>query len=167
MTYFIVFQNKTFEQESKGGFLWAPRSNKEGRRFFHWDNMKEIKKGDLIFHSYRGKIAAISIAKTNCKEEDKPDALQNQIIWEKEGYYAETEYILLDKTILTSQHLDKINELQPKGYSPFNNRGGNTGYLFVSNEELSKYLLDEIIKVQTDRNIIDKLEEIKQKYSLQ
>lgn len=165
MNYFFVFQNKTFEQESRGGYLWAPCFNKQGRSFFHWENMKHIKEGDLIFHSYKARIAAISIAKSNCSLKEKPLGLDNENLWERKGYYVETNYIILNKTISTLEHLEQIYKLQPKVYGPFNQRGGNTGYLFNSNKELSQYLLNEILKVQTDRNVIDNLQKIRWIYA--
>ncbi len=63
MNYFFVFQNKSYLKEKAGGYLWAPKRNKKGR-VSHWERMTEVKKGDLIIHSYLKKIVAVSIAHT-------------------------------------------------------------------------------------------------------
>lgn len=55
MNYFLVFQNKSYEEERNGGYLWAPQKNKNGQTFHHWTDMKLIKKGDIIFNSFNGK----------------------------------------------------------------------------------------------------------------
>ncbi len=44
MNYYFVFQNKSFEHEHKGGYLWAPKSTESGRRVPHWESMKDVKK---------------------------------------------------------------------------------------------------------------------------
>lgn len=167
MNYFFVFQNKTFEQERIGGYLWAPKINKQGTRVSHWVNMKNIKSGDLIFHSYNKKIAAISIAKSNCEDSHQPVELQEEKLWENDGYKVYTEYIILEKSIITSDHKDKILELQPSLNKPFNSLGrGNTGYLFNSSKNLSKYLLKEIRKVQTDSEVVSFIDKILEECSL-
>ena len=52
MNYFFVFQNKTFDEEYRGGYLWAPQHGNSGRKVSHWEKMKEVRRGDIIIHSY-------------------------------------------------------------------------------------------------------------------
>lgn len=153
MNYYFVFQNKSFEHEHKGGYLWAPKSTENGKRVSHWESMKGVKKGDLILHSVNKKLVAVSIAKGDCIDAQQPDEIKRERLWQDDGYMVYTEYFDLKDTIITSTHKDKILELQPKVNAPFNRLGrGNTGYLFNSNKELSKYLIEEILKVQRDAN---------------
>jgi hypothetical protein len=65
---FFVFQGKTFAQESKGGYIWAPLTSASGRSFQHWDKLLEVKPGDIIFHGCNAKLVAVSIAKGECYE---------------------------------------------------------------------------------------------------
>jgi len=45
---FYVFQGNTFDQESRGGYIWAPIVNKKGNTFHHWDRLLDVLPGDII-----------------------------------------------------------------------------------------------------------------------
>lgn len=145
--YFFVFQNESFDEEYKGGYLWAPQYGNSGRRVSHWEQMKNVRKGDLIIHSYIKKIVAVSIAKTDVYEADRPSELPNQ--WETEGWKVDTEYYLINNPIVTSDHMDVLMKLQPAIDAPFNRIGrGNTGYLFKASKEMAEYILKESVSIQ-------------------
>lgn len=60
--YWWVNQNKTFRQEVGGGYLWAPKTTKNNRHIPAYDNMREVRPGDIIFSFYRATIAAVGVA---------------------------------------------------------------------------------------------------------
>lgn len=145
--YFFVFQNKSFEEEYKGGYLWAPQHGDNDRRVSHWEKMKEVRKGDLIIHSYLKKIVAISIAKTDVYEANRPAELLDQ--WDNSGWKVDSEYFKISNPIVTSEHMDKLMELQPDKDSPFNRNGsGNPGYLFAANREMAEYIINKTVSIQ-------------------
>lgn len=146
--YFFVFQNKSFDAEQRSGFLWAPKSH-NGRTFSHWKLMQEVREGDVIFHSVKKNIVAISIAVSNCYSSEQPNDLKQERLWEDDGRRVDSKYTMIRYPIVTSDYLDTILELQPSQYAPFNVRGGNTGYLFASNYALSKFLFDKLIVKNT------------------
>lgn len=165
MNYYFVFQNKSFEHERKGGYLWAPKTTESGKRVSHWESMKGVKKGDLILHSVHKKLVAISIVKADCVEAQQPDELKKERLWQDAGYMVYTQYFDLKDSIITSDYKDMILKLQPKVNAPFNRLGkGNTGYLFNCTKELSSYLIEEILKVQRDTNTIQRLKGLKERY---
>lgn len=165
MNYYFVFQNKSFQHELKGGYLWAPKTTETGKKVSHWESMEGVKKGDLILHSVHKKLVAISIVKTDCIEAQQPEELKRERLWQDSGYMVYTQYLDLKDSIITSDHQDMILELQPEVNAPFNRLGrGNTGYLFYSNKELSCYLIEQILKVQKDTNIIEILKNILKRY---
>lgn len=149
MRYFWVNQNKTYNIESKFGFLWAPIFNKRNRREFHWENMLNVMKGNIIIHYSNGKIRDISIAKCACYDCNLPDEMHDfSNDWGKEGRRVDSEYHALNRPmcIKGSAYTDDILKLSRKlSHSPFNSNGKvNQGYLFQLNEELAKYLLEKI-----------------------
>ena len=79
--YFFVFQNKSFDAESRGGYLWAPKSNQDGRKVSHWLMMEEVRKGDIIIHSVNKNIRAISIATSDCYSANQPEELKREQMW--------------------------------------------------------------------------------------
>jgi predicted HNH restriction endonuclease len=148
--YFFVFQNKSFEEEYKGGYLWAPQRGDKGRRVSHWEKMKEVKMGDLIIHSYKTEIVAISIAKTDVYEANRPAELPDH--WNNKGWKVDSDYFIISKPIVISEHsehMEKLMELQPDKDSPFNRNGrGNTGYLFAANREMAEYIINKTVSIQ-------------------
>lgn len=75
MNYFLVFQNKSYHEERSGGYMWAPQKNSSGQTFHHWTDMKNIKKGDIIFNSFNGQMVSVLVAKEDCKEQQRPAGL--------------------------------------------------------------------------------------------
>ncbi|MED4052295.1 HNH endonuclease [Priestia megaterium] len=145
MNYFLVFQNKSYEEERNGGYLWAPQKNKNGQTFHHWTDMKLIKKGDIIFNSFNGKLVSILTAQANCQEHERPTGLEQLDLWEKDGWLVDVEYNDLEKPITYKNHMEDILKLQENKYAPFNKSGrGNTGYLFRVSKELANFFFEVI-----------------------
>lgn len=152
MNYFFVFQNKTYDLERRGGYLWAPLHSKNGRRVSHHERMKEIKHGDIIIHSYRQAIKAVSIAKTDAYEATRPKELPPR--WCETGWRVDSEYIVFEKTIHFSEYKNELIKLQPEKGGPLKKTGdgignGVEGYLFEANKEMFEFLLDKIADVQS------------------
>ena len=142
MNYFFVFQNKSYDEEYRGGYLWAPQYGNSGRRVSHWEKMKSVKRGDVIIHSYKKRIMAISIAKRDVYAANRPTELSNE--WQQEGWRVDSEYIPFSEQIVTSDIMDKLLEMQPEVDAPFNKLGrGNTGYLFEANKAMYDYIIEQ------------------------
>ncbi|AYV67627.1 HNH endonuclease [Niallia circulans] len=145
MSNFIVMQGHTYQEEKDLGIIWSPQKDKGQKVPHSWKRMKEVKKGDRVFHYVKGNIVAISIASDNCKEESKPQSLNGLSKWSNEGYLVNLEYHQLDEPINIRQRFNEIKPLLPVKYSPFQEDGnGNQGYLYPCNEELAIKLLEMI-----------------------
>lgn len=145
MNYFFVFQNKSYKEERKGGFLWAPQKNQNGQRVSHWSEMENVKKGDIIFNSYDTEMLSVIVAKEDSMVHEKPEDLDNIELWEKEGWIVFGDYFDLNVPIHYRNHMDNILGLQGEKYAPFNKIGrGNTGYLFRVTPQLAEYLFSLI-----------------------
>ena len=152
MNYFIVFQNKTYIEEMKGGYLWAPQRNKRGHEIFHWTNMIKVKDGDIIFSMYKRNLVSVNIAKDKAIDATRPADLDKVNLWEEDGWLLKAEYKVLDNPVSISDNIDEILKLCPSKYSPFTVKGsGNQGYLFEIGKEFGEYLL----KLANDINNID------------
>lgn len=150
MSYFIVFQNKTFHDEMRGGYLWAPQRNRDGHTRTHWTNMTKVKKGDIIFSSYQRKIVSVNIAKGQCYDKNIPVALDEVKLWEREGWQVDAAYHLLKHPLYVDDHIDFIMKNCRGSHDPYNSVGkGNQGYLYEINLPLGNYLLDEAKKTNS------------------
>ena len=153
MNYFFVFQNKTFHQEHQGGYLWAPQYGNSGRTASHWSKMKEVKRGDVIIHSYKKQIIAISVAKKDVYVAKKPVELSND--WQTDGWRVDTQYIVFPNPIITSNYMEELLELQPQTSAPFNRLGrGNTGYLFEATREMYEFIIAQTATYPQNENAL-------------
>lgn len=159
MNYFFVFQNKSFNEERKGGYLWAPQRNKSGMTFHHWTEMTNVRKGDIVFNSFNSKMVSVIVAKEDYKTHEKPVELDQLENWEKDGWIVNAEYYDLEQPFVYKEYIEEIFKLQGDIYAPFNVlRRGNTGYLFRVTEELANYLFTKIRdKNEKVNELLDKL----------
>lgn len=76
MQFFWVNLGATHKEAKDGNFLWAPLSSrsKTGKEQFrqHWDNVKAVKSGDLIFCYHDNYIRGVAIAQTDAYVADRP-----------------------------------------------------------------------------------------------
>ena len=147
MNYFWVNQGKTYNDESNGGYLWAPETytKKDGtlETPHHWKSMELLEIGDVIlnYNKKEGGIIGYCIAKSSYYEANKPefeiDDPDEQ--WDDEGYKVDAEYVRFNKPIQLSLIYNEIQSFLPKKYSPIANKDRvNQVY---SNSELSKSLV--------------------------
>ena len=68
MAYWWVSQNKTYQHEREGQYLWAPKLDKGGKPQHHWTSITEVKPGDVIFSAVQKQIVAVSLAKNNARD---------------------------------------------------------------------------------------------------
>ena len=92
MNYWWVNQNQTYKYEVAGGFLWSPKTNKNGGKNQFYDNMTLVKPGDLIFSFCDTQIKAVGVALDAAQTADKPEFGAAGENWEKEGWLVPVEF---------------------------------------------------------------------------
>lgn len=145
--YFYVYQNKTFDAEFHGGFLWSPQFANGGRPHPGYECMKEVRKGDIIFHSVQSAIVAISRAKTDCYSSPAPSSDFNE--WNKNGWRVDLQYFLLPTPwIVRESDKRAMYRIQPVNGPFLSNGSGKQQYLCNVNVPVFEYLIDKILKAQ-------------------
>lgn len=139
---FFVFQGNTFDKECKGGYIWAPVSDRAGNKPHHWERLLDVRQGDIILHGCDGYIKAVSMAKTACYDCNQPVELAVEELWDREGRKVDCDYTVIKNPIKTLEFKDDIIRLCQVKYAPFDKDGnGNMGYLFDINRELAKIFI--------------------------
>lgn len=142
MNYWFVNQNKTKQEESNAGIIWAPQKNQDGRTFYHWENVKYIKKDDVVVHYSKNEVYAVSIAEKDAYNSDNPIKSNNP--WERLGYEAKLSYIMLKTPIEKRKFASDLYKLN-LSYGPINsNYELNMGYLFKINEVALNIILKHL-----------------------
>lgn len=134
---YYVFQGKSYEHERRYGYMWAPANS----GIHHWERMKNLRPGDIVFHGAFGAIMAISevvkVPYYDIFPFNPPEGI---------GHKVDTCYYPFSKPIITKLYKDEIKKYSGF-YTPFNKNGtGNQGYLFDLDIHLAKYFLDIIIR---------------------
>ena len=151
MAFYWVFQNTTYEEESLGSYLWAPKKNKKNQSFFHWQNMKYLQEGDIVFSSVNKSIVAVSTVLSKCYDQSKP-LIDKDGEWESDGYKVDLNFHELESLLTFDSFPKDVLEMFNVEYGPINRKGtGNQGYLYHISDEAGSNLISLI----ENRNTID------------
>jgi len=135
--YWWVSHNKTHKKEIDGGYLWSPKVKANGIRNQCWDNMKEVRPGDVVLSFYKQHISAVGVATAAAITAPKPDFGKAGEDWAQEGWLVEVDFKKLPVPFSPKINYDKIRGLLPLKYSPLTAKGtGQQNYLFEISEVL-------------------------------
>jgi len=156
--YWWVNQNKTYKYEVPGGFLWSPFKNANGARNPFYDNMNNIRPGDIIFAYAQKQLKAIGVAQKVAYPAPKPASFENSPNnWSYIGWFVEVEFSQLQAPIVPKDHLDKIGLYLTEKSAPLDTEGnGKERYLVELEVRLAQTLL-KIIDAPVDL-MIEELE---------
>lgn len=155
MSVFYVYQGETFAEELKKGFVWSPKLNKDGKGNKGFSTMTKIKEGDFIIHHYDGKIKAISIAKNDCYDANKPSYKKARgKEWSNDGYRVDTDYTVLDKPVKLADHKAWLIKNYSEDSAFTKNGTGKQQYMSTITEQHALYLLEQAIKLQSNKKTI-------------
>ena len=130
--YWWVNQNQTFRHEREGGYLWSPKTNRNGARNPFYDFMRIVAPGDLVLSFVNRRIAALSVATSHCYEAPKPQefgrAGEN---WGQIGWRVDVVYRDLERPLTPAEHMAALRPLLPARYAPLqtDGRGKQSVYL--------------------------------------
>jgi putative restriction endonuclease len=141
MRYWWVSQNKSYNQEIGGSYLWSPKLQKDNKKNNSYENMTRVAPGDIVFSFKSSKIFAIGIIQSKSYACSKPTELPIGD-WGPDGWKVDVEYTELKKLIRPKDYIEILRPLLPSKYSPLKSNGdGNESYLF----ELPLALANQVI----------------------
>ena len=144
MSNFIVMQGRTYNEEKEAGMIWSYQIDQAGNRQHSWERMREVRKGDRVFHYVNGYMVAVSSVTADCIESENPIREPHNNL-NQMGYLVTLNYYELEVPLRIADHFDVIEPLLPIKYSAFQANGlGNQGYLYPCNDELTIQLLELI-----------------------
>jgi hypothetical protein len=162
--YWWVNQNKTWKQETEGGYMWSPKTNKAGRRSHYYDNMTRVKPGDIVYSYYNKDknraIHQLGIIKSVGFGYEKPTEIKRD--WNDNGWKVNVEYFALDKPINIINHIDTLRVFLPDKYKPFGYDGSGLEFYLTQvplrlaaeiNNFLDKTFLELIEKKSNQRGV--------------
>ena len=150
MGFWWVNHKQTFKQEIQGGYIWSPKTNKDGSRNQAYINLTLTKRDDQIFSYAGGYIRAVGRVTKECQNHLRPNEfgdLGEQ--WDRDGWLVRVDWKLLETPVSPTAHISQIAPLLPPKYSPIrkNGKGNQKLYLTEINEVLAELLL-KLIRVE-------------------
>ena len=156
MRYWWVNQNKTYTQESEGGYLWSPKTKNNGSRNHFYDTMTEVSKGDVIFSFSGTYIKAIAVADGLHRSMGKPNEFgASGATWQQaDGWYLPATYTPLINPIRPQDHMSRLQPVLPDKYSPIQVSGrGNQGVYLAAVPAPMAEVLIELLNGQVEAAI--------------
>lgn len=141
--YWWVSQNQTFNHEVGGGYMWAPKTARNGSIPQSYLNMTEVQPGDIIFSFAGQQIKAVGVALSGAIDSDKPQSFGKAgESWTNSGWRVDVMYTAATTPIFPREHMNVLTDLLPGRHSPLRPEGiGNQAYLFEIDGALATTLL--------------------------
>ncbi len=140
--FFYVFQNISYMKELSAECLFCPHSP-DNHTYPFWESIGDVRKGDVIFHEFKGSVVAISEAQSEARNANKPYDLDKP----EAGRVLNTLYVVLQNQVEPFSLKEELLPAQPEKLGPFDRNGkGKEGYLFNFNDECAKIIINGILK---------------------
>ena len=144
MATFWVNQGETYEQEVRGGYLWSPKVERGGNKSSAYDNMKQMKKGDIVF-SYSNKfLRAVGVVTAEAITSPQPVSYGDR--WDYDGWRVEVDFTVSETPFAPKPEWAAIKHLFPSSIKPLdkNGDGNQKVYLARISDELGVYLTTKL-----------------------
>lgn len=153
MGFWWVNHKQTFSQEIEGGYIWSPKTDKNGARNQAYINLTLARVNDTIFSYAGGGIRAVGRIAKEWQDHLRPNEFGDiGEQWDRNGWLVKVDWELLGTPISPTAHISEIAPLLPKKYSPIrkNGKGNQKCYLAEINEALADLLMRLIRAENTD-----------------
>lgn len=145
MGFWWVNHKQTFRQEIEGGYIWSPKTDKDGSRNQAYINLTLTKVNDTVFSYANGRISAVGRVIEVCQDRLRPSEFgETGEQWDRDGWFVKVDWTMLESPLSPRVHISKIAPLLPNKYSPIrtNGNGNQKIYLAEINEALANVLLN-------------------------
>lgn len=151
MAFWWVNHKQTYSAEVGGGYIWSPKTNRNGSKNQTYINLTLTRPGDVVISYAGGLIKAIGLVAAPCSEKSKPSEFGSAgDSWSDTGWEVRIDWEQLEKPIRPKDHLELIAPLLPSKNSPLraNGDGNQSCYLAGISNELGDLLLSLAPEVQ-------------------
>jgi putative restriction endonuclease len=129
IAYWWVNHKQTFEAEVGGGYLWSPKTKKDGKPNRFYDNMLKVRPGDLVFSYADTALKALGVVLTSAASRSRPEEFGRVgEQWSEDGWYVPVDFRVLRQQLRTIDYAADLRAVLPARYSPIQENGkGNQG----------------------------------------
>lgn len=145
MRFWWVNHKQTFRHEVGRGYIWCPKTRKNGSRNHFYETLREVQRGDLIFSFANAHLQAVGRAKLPCYSCPRPDEFGKiGQAWDQRGWRVDVGFQKFARPLRISAVASVLAPLLPSKYSPIqpDGRGNQVAYLAEIGQGLARVLLD-------------------------
>jgi putative restriction endonuclease len=145
MRFWWVNHKQTFRHEVDNGYIWCPKTKKNGARNHFYETLREVRQGDLVFSFAFAQLQAVGSAKLACYSCPKPDDFGKVgAAWNDLGWRVDVGFQKFRSPLRIKNVISKIVHLLPGQYSPIqdNGHGNQVAYLSEISRSLAAALID-------------------------
>lgn len=145
--FWWVNHKQTHRQEISGGYLWSPKTERNGARSQFYDNLRLAAPGDFIVSMAKGTVAYVGCVSDYALHAPKPTEFGNLgKHWLNEGWLLPMVWAQLPNPVIPRNCITKISPLLRDRYAPVqrsNGHGNQKAYLSEIDEDLFTVIADE------------------------
>lgn len=145
MRFWWVNHKQTFRHEVENGYVWCPKTKKNGVRNHFYETLREVRQGDLVFSFAFAQLQAVGPARGACYSCPKPDEFGKVgAAWNDLGWRVDVAFQKFRAPLRIKEVIGKIVHLLPGQYSPIqeNGHGNQVAYLSQISRPLAAALID-------------------------
>jgi hypothetical protein len=161
LKFWWVNHKQTHKEEIDGGYVWSPKTNRNGARNETYINLTRTSVNDTVFSYAHGNIMAVGRVMGPWREAVRPSEFGNVgEQWDSDGWLVPIEWVPLKSPFSPRAYLSEIVSLLPERYSPIQKDGhGNQGVYLA---EISERLGDKLLSIagRNKNDITPSLEEV-------
>lgn len=144
MAYWWVNQNKTWQHEIYGEYLWAPQTKNDGKKNPYYEFMTVLEPGDIVFSYIRPQLTYAGIVRAKAITDRKPDFGAPGNAWGDIGWSVEMHYVELPRRITPKDYLEEYRLFKPPKYGPLTKTGTVISqYLFPLTDPLGELYIQQ------------------------
>lgn len=150
LRFWWVNHKQTHQDEYAGGYIWSPKTKRDGSANETYQNLTRVRVGDNIISYAAGVVKAIGVVTKGFKEAAIPKThWEAAEYWGQSGWEVLVEWFPLPTWVKPKSFIDRIEPLLPVKYSPLQKNGdGNQGcYLAAISPELGQLMVELAIEV--------------------
>jgi 5-methylcytosine-specific restriction protein B len=145
-----VNQGASFRRASEGGYLWAPKVDRQGRGRRDWDALTEVRPGDVVLNYADGKIRGVSSVERQAYDSSRP-APEDAASWENDGRRLDVVFRALADPIALADIPVDWRVAEPNG--PFDRNGRvKQGYLFALSDDFTTRMVQRFPELGLSRD---------------
>lgn len=151
--YWWVNQNQTFEEEINGGYMWSPKTKKNGAYNEFYDNMRRVRPGDIVFSFRRQYVSYIGLVTSPARDAKKPFKFEpSDSEWLDEGWRVDVVWTRVPHPIRPKDHFEQLRPHLAAKYAPLSKKTGS-GLQAVYLAAVSKPMADLLLALTQVKEI--------------